>query len=145
MAKLSAAFRLLLMVSVLLITAHRLPAPIVEEEKPTPAAEQSAKPKPKPTIKPKATRENSESATRRQTSSPPPKTQPTQQNRFSGTWNGIINCGPGGDIEHTIAIDTAHNLVTVWQTKNPPNEGAALHRLREIRLYSPTDHGELGQ
>jgi len=74
----------------LLITAHRLPAPIVEEEKPTPAPERSAKPKPKRTFK-KATSENSETSTKRQTPSPTLKTQATSQRKFAGTWKGTLD------------------------------------------------------
>jgi len=52
---------LLLVLTLLLVTAHRLPAPIQEvPESPTPVPEQSAKPKPKRTIKPKVSSEDSE-------------------------------------------------------------------------------------
>jgi hypothetical protein len=109
--------RILAVTIALLISAHRLPAPIQEvPESPTP--EQSTKPKPKRTVKPKAS-ESSESSTKHQTSSPQPKNQATPtQLRFAGTWNGIMNCGMVGNIEHTIAID-AQNSMTVWQTNNP--------------------------
>jgi hypothetical protein len=46
---------LVLTVALLLMTTHRLPAPISEvPESPTPAPEQSAKPKPKRTSNPKS-------------------------------------------------------------------------------------------
>jgi hypothetical protein len=79
--------RLLLCVgSVMLLTTHRLPAPISEiPESPTPAPEQSAKPKPKRTIKPKVTSESSENSTKRQTASS--QTHQTQNaTPFAGTW-----------------------------------------------------------
>lgn len=44
---------------------HRLPAPIVEEEKPTPAPEQSAKPKPKRSAESKVESESPETTTTR--------------------------------------------------------------------------------
>jgi hypothetical protein len=48
-------FCFLLVAALLLVTAHRLPAPIQEvPESPTPAPEQSANPKPKRTIKPES-------------------------------------------------------------------------------------------
>src|SRR5437879_934735 len=100
--------RICLICCLLLITVRKLPAPIVEEEKPTPAPEQSAKPKPKRTIKPKVTSESSERSTKRQTSSPPPQSTaaPTQP-RYSGTWRGTINCSIWEDVEHIIVIDDA--------------------------------------
>ena len=48
------ASRILLVVFLLMLSAHRLPAPISEEEKATPAPEESAKPKIKHSAKPKA-------------------------------------------------------------------------------------------
>ncbi len=64
----------LFVIGFVLLTAHRLPAPIVEEN-PTPAPEQMAKPKPKRPVKPKATIGSSESSTKRQVSSPQPKSE----------------------------------------------------------------------
>jgi hypothetical protein len=59
----------LIVAAVLLITAHRLPAPIQEvPESPTPAPEQSANPKSKQTPKPKtAAQDNGESIKQRTT------------------------------------------------------------------------------
>jgi hypothetical protein len=81
-------FVLFLAVSLLLIAAHRLPAPIQEvPDSPTPAPEQSAKPKPKRTTKPKVTSESSETSTKRQTPSPTPQSQPSpNRTPFAGTW-----------------------------------------------------------
>ena len=81
-----------LIIALLLATAHRLPAPISDvPESPAPAAEQSAKPKPKRAVKPKAASESSETSTKRQTSSPTPKTQATSQRKFAGTWKGTLD------------------------------------------------------
>jgi hypothetical protein len=114
--------RFLLIVGVLVITVHRAPAPI-SEESPTPAPEQSVKPKPKRTIKPKVTSESSESSTKRQAPSPSPKVQATPTKpRFAGTWNGIMDCGIYGQIEHTMTI--SQDSMTVWQTKNPSVRGS---------------------
>jgi hypothetical protein len=97
-----------LVAALLLVTAHRLPAPISEiPESPTPAPEQSAKPKPKRTIKPKAESENSERSTKRQTPSPTPSIQP----RFAGTWNGTLNRGLLGNVNYTLIVNAAGTLV----------------------------------
>ena len=118
--------RLSLVVIFLLITAHRLPAPIQEiaesptpapeqSARPTPAPERSAKPKPKPTTKPKVTSDNSQSSTKRQTPSPAPKTQPTPQSRFAGTWSGTVYCPHpwlGGDSQCTYIINASESSVT---------------------------------
>jgi hypothetical protein len=79
--------RLIAVSITLLITAHRLPAPIQEiPESPTPAPEESARSKPKRTTRAKATSESSESSTKRQTASSP-QTRPTQNpTPFAGTW-----------------------------------------------------------
>jgi hypothetical protein len=105
-----------------LITVHHAPAPI-SEQTPTPVPEQSAKPKPKRTVKPKVASENSENSTKRSTSSQQPKGQATPtQPRFAGTWNGIMDCGIYGQIEHTMTI--SQDSMTVWQTKNPSIRGS---------------------
>jgi hypothetical protein len=110
-------------------TTQRLPAPIQETtETPTPAPEQSAKPKPKRTTNVKAATETSKSSEKRQATSSQPKSHSKSiESQFSGTWNGIINCGIiGGDIEHTIVIDMAHSVMTVWQTRNPSARGSGV-------------------
>ena len=102
--------RLLLSIALLLIAAHRLPAPISEEASPTPA-EQSAKPKPKRTIKSTDSREGSEVSTKRQTS-PKPQIQRTPNSTpFVGTWSGTMNISFFGDIGYTFLIDPAQATV----------------------------------
>jgi hypothetical protein len=81
------ASRIVLVIFLLALSAHRLPAPIQEvPESPTPAPEQSAKPKPKRTIKPKAASESSESSTKRQTTSSPQTHSTHNSTPFAGTW-----------------------------------------------------------
>jgi hypothetical protein len=102
-----------LTIALLIITAHRLPAPILEtQESPTPKPEQSAKPKAKRTIKSKAN-EGSESSTKRQTPSPQPQSQATpQRNPFDGTWSGTINNAPFvGTAEDTFVISASGTSV----------------------------------
>jgi cytoskeletal protein RodZ len=109
-----------LAVALLLITAHRLPAPIQEvPESPTPAPEESVKAKPKRTVKPKATSESSESSTKNKAPSPTPKGQASStQPRYAGTWRGTINCSIWGDVEHIIVIDDAQKTMTVSKASN---------------------------
>ena|ERR1700730_4105427 len=89
-----------LVAALLLSTAHRLPAPIQEvPESPTPVPQQSAKPKLKRTIKPKATSESSESSTK-------------QSNAFDGTWVGTENLGGSvGNIQSTQVISGSGAVV----------------------------------
>jgi cytoskeletal protein RodZ len=97
--------RFLLIVGVLVITAHRAPAPI-SEESPTPASEQSANPKPKRTIKPKNESESSESSAKEKTSSPAPCPTPNR-NPFDGTWSGFLN-----NVDYTMVISGKGTTVT---------------------------------
>ena len=64
--------RILLVALSILVATHRLPAPIVEpEEKPTPAAEESAKPKVKRTSRPKSnSSDSSENSGKQQARAP---------------------------------------------------------------------------
>jgi hypothetical protein len=92
-----------LIVALLLITAHRLPAPI-SEDSPTPAPEQSAKAKPRRTVKPKAS-ENSESSTKAKTSSPTPNRNP-----FDGTWVGKGEIARWGVIEQIVVSGSGNSV-----------------------------------
>ena len=76
-------------VSSLLIGAHRLPAPIVEEPQATPKAEQPATPKPKRTTKPRISSEDSEAQKPRAKFSPTPS-KTTSRNTLQGTWIGSM-------------------------------------------------------
>jgi hypothetical protein len=71
----------------LLIGAHRLPAPIIEEPQATPKPEQSATPKPRRTSKPRITNENSEAPKPQARFSTTPSKQ-TSRNTLRGTWIG---------------------------------------------------------
>jgi hypothetical protein len=115
-----------LVVALLLVTAHRLPAPISEiPENPTPAQEQSAKPKPKRTIKPKVTNENSEDSGKQQTRTTvsTTKRETTPSNPFEGTWRGTLDNLPfAGNVDFTLVITAAGTAVVEksanWGTKN---------------------------
>ena len=86
--------------------AHRLPAPIVEEEKPAPAPEQSAKPKP---------RRNAESETNRASTSShaTPSPSPVKTKKFAGTWSGTMPTFPAGNQTTQIVIDASETTMTV--------------------------------
>src|SRR5260370_42716456 len=113
-------FRFRLTLTLLLISGHRLPAPIEEESVPPPAPEQSAKPKPKRTIKSTASSEDSEPSTKRQRSSLKPQIKGTPNpTPFVGTWSGTMNISFFGDIGYTFLIDPAQSTVKMWGTNKP--------------------------
>jgi hypothetical protein len=102
---------LLFTVALLLITAHRLPAPIQEvPETPTPGTAESGKPKPKQTIKPKGPSESSENSTKRKAASR--STQLEQHRKFGGTWRGTLPFGLAGDLHLTLVINNEGTSVT---------------------------------
>src|SRR5437016_710408 len=101
------ATQLFVTAALLLVFAHRLPAPIqVIPESPTPAPEESVRSKPKRPTKPKVTSDNSESSTKQSTPSTTPKNQATpKRNPFDGTWVGTFKGMPmDGDVEFTITV-----------------------------------------
>lgn len=100
----------------LLISAHRLPAPIQEvPESPTPAPEQSAKPRSKP--KPRSEASESAAAPARQKPSP-------KQSRFAGTWAGIMPEVPWGNVPTELVVDQAEATM-VWQEGGKPKTAVA--------------------
>lgn len=100
--KFNALSRVLLIVSALLVTAPRLPAPISEVETPTPA------PKTKRTVKERTENRKTEN---RNASTPQPS--PQNQNIYAGTWSGTLNWGIEGNYEHTVVIDPGQRTATV--------------------------------
>jgi hypothetical protein len=107
--------------ALLLAAAPRLPAPIVEESA-TPVPEHSAKPK--RTRKSKATSETSESSTERKAveSESKRKLEASESvanpprhmaGPYAGSWQGIINCGIWGNVEHVIVIDDSQATIRV--------------------------------
>lgn len=110
-------FRSLLVAAILLLTAHRLPAPI-QEVAPTATPRATPKPvtrKPKPVppeLKTKAT--------------PRPSPTPVAQGpaRFAGVWTGTINQGILGNLEMTLIINAAGTSV-----KESSSAGTHTHRV----------------
>jgi cytoskeletal protein RodZ len=107
--------RICLIFAVLLVTAHRLPAPISEiPESPTPAPEQSAKPKSKRTIKPEATGKSSESSTKRQSTSSPQSQSTPNRTPFAGTWQGTLSdTGGANGVSATLIVNPTQDSAVV--------------------------------
>jgi len=94
--KMSACSSISLVLALLLVGTHRLPAPISEVETPTPAPEQSAKPKPKPLAKAKRRTEGDEASVKKPGAKiiEPARTEPrSARARFAGTWKGKMSDG----------------------------------------------------
>jgi outer membrane biosynthesis protein TonB len=100
----------------LLITAHRLPAPIQEvKESPTPAPTVSPTAKPKPKSKPKIEAKEPGISPARQQTTPKPS-------RFAGAWEGVMPTFPWGSIPQTITVDSAEKTMTRlrdWSSAQP--------------------------
>jgi hypothetical protein len=95
-----------LTIALLLITAHRLPAPISEvQESPTPAPERAAKPKAK-----RAPESKTDHAT---TSRAAPSPAQVRSKKFAGTWSGIMQTFPAGNQTTQIVIDSTEKTMTV--------------------------------
>jgi len=95
--EMSYLIRVLLLVGLLLVTAHRLPAAISEvQETPTPTA----------TIVPTA------APTQHPTATPIAGPDSTGAARFAGTWTGKINMEKIGDVEVTLVINADATSLT---------------------------------
>ena len=95
-----------------LVAVHRLPAPIQEiPESPAPASEQTAKPKTKRLIKPKASKSSENSTTAKSLSKSSQTVSLQGPARFAGTWSGIINQGVLGDIAISLVINATGTSV----------------------------------
>jgi hypothetical protein len=108
-----------LVVALLFVTAHRLPAPIQEvPESPTPTPEQQAKPK-KTQSKSKAIESESKAKSAPKASATPMLQGPA---RFAGTWTGTINQGILGDIPITLVVNSeGTSLVLKWSGGQEPH------------------------
>jgi hypothetical protein len=101
------ARQLFLVCTLLLLSAHRLPAPI-SEESPTPTPEKSAKPKPKRVSKPESESPN----TSRSRTKAAPVASPIQ-NKFDGTWTGTIpNLPFVGNVDYVLFVNGGGTAVT---------------------------------
>ena len=93
----------------ILLWVDRLPAPIVEVEKPTPTAEQSEAPKRKRSKRSTTTGQPSAQTETRTQATPAPAVEGPA--RFAGTWNGRVNQGLLGHVPTTVTVDPTATLV----------------------------------
>jgi len=110
--------RIVLAMLILTATSRRLPAPI-SEESPTPSpAEQSAKPKSKPLLRPKRIQTTNSSTT-------PARQQPLlKQSRFAGTWVGMMPAFPTGAQDTILTVDSKEATMSHLWTDHPPTDVA---------------------
>jgi outer membrane biosynthesis protein TonB len=124
-------------VALLLITAHRLPAPISEIETPTPKPQPAAKveeqtPAPAPqqsvsaekgsTTPTPAAKSTSAPKSRGTSKTPQSKAHATPTQivaKFAGTWTGVTHTFPWGDISKTITVDPTETKMTMLSSNGP--------------------------
>ena len=102
------------LLSILLI-ARQSPAPIVEEEKPTPVPRESVlQPKPKHSGKSKPNVEQREASNKRHESTQATQSKarkPENKSRCGGVWIGVLNFGILGNADETLTIDPSGTVV----------------------------------
>ena len=105
-----------LTLALLLITAHQLPAPILEiPENPTPAPQESvSQRKPKHSAKSKLNVEQREASNKRHESAQATRIKaqkPENQSRCAGVWTGVLSFGIVGTSDETLTIDPTGTVV----------------------------------
>jgi len=95
------SFRFFFVLLSILLIAQRSPAPIIEEEEPTPAPAAEEQ----PTKSKRKSGENSEASKPAQPKKP--------KERFAGTWTGIMKTFPAGNQTTQIVIDSTETTMTV--------------------------------
>jgi len=100
---------ILVTVVFILLWVDRLPAPIVEEEKPTPTAQQSEAPKRKRSKRSTTTEQPSAQTETRTQATPAPAAQGPA--RFAGMWNGKVNQGLLGHVPTSVTVDSTATSV----------------------------------
>ena len=97
----------LAVIALFLLDVHRVPAPI-SEENPTPAPEKSAKPKPKRVL----SKPENETATRTHSRAAAAPTAAPIQNKFDGTWTGMLpNLPFAGNVDFTLLVSGSGTFV----------------------------------
>src|SRR5580704_5599245 len=118
------ASRIVLVIFLLAVSAHRLPAPIVEEATPTPAA--TAKPKPNAVAKPKSTSNSSQNSGGQKKETP---TKHAVASPFTGTWVGTTNNsqsnGASGTGSFVLTISADGLATAKWITRDGTFSGVA--------------------
>ena len=129
---------LFVLVSILMI-AHRSPAPIVEEENPTPAAEERA-PKTKHSAKSKPSPEQSESAETKQPRREIAKASSPARSKFAGNWVGIMPTVPWGNLPSVVTIDSSETAMAMsWYEADDQAKGK-IHQHFKASPESARDH-----
>lgn len=114
----NSTLRFLLIATLLVITAHRLPAPIQEVESPTTTSPEQTRPK-KNSAKPKAKAPESEAAPKTQArSSSTAAAAPQGAARFAGTWTGTIT-QPTSTSKVTLVFNATATSVTLAGRERP--------------------------
>jgi cell wall-associated NlpC family hydrolase len=106
----------------ILVIAQRLPAPIVEEESPTPAPTGKTTPAPKRKPSPKPPAAESDQAKPRTERSDFASAQPTPRKKvapYVGMWAGTMGITLFGNIGYTFLVDPSQTKVTMWGTNKP--------------------------
>lgn len=108
----SRSLRFCILLFAILLTAHRSPAPIVEQpENPTPAAQEHA---PKAKRSPKSKPEQSESAEPTQTRKSATKSSPARaHSKFAGNWVGTMPTIPWGNLPSVVTIDSTETAMAM--------------------------------
>jgi len=124
---------LCLVCSLVLIVMHRLPAPIVEEEKPVPAPEQTAKPKSKRTVA------KSETNRAKTSARAAPTTIPARPKKFAGSWSGTMATIPWGNLPSVVTIDSTETMMAMsWYDGDEPGNP------KIYRHFKPSPESERG-
>jgi hypothetical protein len=108
------SFRFFFVLLSILLIARQSPAPIVEEEKPTPAPEQTAKPKTKRAV---------ESQPNRATTSSHAESAPAsaRSKKFAGSWVGIMPTIPWGNLPSVVTVDSRETAMAMsWYEAGEP-------------------------
>lgn len=127
----------LVILALVLVGAHHLPAPISEESSPSPPQERSTKSKPKLLPKPKPKAETSESATNSV------KQRTPKQSRFAGIWVGTMPTFPMGPAAVVLTVDsTETTMAMTWRgstvTVKAQRNGDTLQATSPEGIYTNT-------
>ncbi len=109
----------------ILIWVNQSPAPIVEEEKPTPAAEQSEAPKRKHSARSTSAEQSPAQTETKTKAAPAPASQGPA--RFAGTWNGKINQGLLGHVQTSVTVDSTATSVELNRNLGGGNRKATVN------------------
>jgi hypothetical protein len=121
----SRILRCLVIAGLLVVTAHKAPAPIQEtSESPTPVPEQSAKPK---HAKSKVAAVESDKGEKSRAQKIP-KSSPTPHRKFAGTWVGTMQTIPWGNLTAEVRVDSSETAMAVsWYEADKDSDAGKIH------------------